>query len=102
MVFAQPLRERIRRGLIRCTVRVWQQPRVKAGGKYKMEDGHVVVDSIEEILEDDLTDRVAQESGFANITALMAVARHGAGDRVFLVRFHYLPPGGWERRHAKS
>lgn len=32
---------------------------------------------------------------------LMAVARHGAGDRVFLVRFHYLPPGGWGQRRQK-
>lgn len=52
-----------------------------------MEDGHVVVDSIAEITEDTLTDRLARESGFANVAELMAVARHGAGDRVFLVRF---------------
>lgn len=102
MVFAKPLRERIRRGLIRCTIRVWQTPRVKAGGRYRMEDGHVVVDSIEEIAEDDLTDRLARESGFANVTDLMAVAKHGVGDRVFLVRFHYLPPGGWEQLRPKA
>lgn len=102
MVFAKPLRERIRRGIIRCTIRVWQHPRVKAGGKYKMEDGHVVVDSIEEITEGHLTDGLARESGFANVEELMAVARHGAGDRVFLVRFHYLRPGGWEQRRQKS
>lgn len=102
MQFAKPLRERIRRGLIRCSIRVWQTPRVKAGGKYRMEDGHVVVDSIEEITEGDLTDRLARESGFANVTELMAVARHGVGDRLFLVRFHYLPPGGWDERHPKS
>lgn len=102
MVFAKALRERIRRGLIRCTIRVWQHPRVKAGGTYKMEDGHVVVDSIEELTEGDLTDRLARESGFANVEELMAVARHGAGDRVFLVRFHYLPPGGWDLPRRKS
>lgn len=67
-----------------------------------MEDGHVVVDSIAEITEDTLTDRLARESGFANVAELMAVARHGAGDRVFLVRFHYLPPGGWEQRRPES
>lgn len=101
MVFAKPLREGIRRGLIRCTIRVWQHPRVKAGGKYKMEDGHVVVDSIEEVTEGTLTDRLARESGFANVEELMAVARHGAGDR-FLVRFHYLAPGGWDQPRRKS
>ncbi len=95
MVFARQLREGIRRGLIRCTIRVWQQPRVKLGGKYKMGDGHVVVDAIDEIVEDDITDRLARESGFPDVAALMAVARHGAGERLYLVRFHYLPPGAW-------
>lgn len=95
MVFARPLRERIRRGVIRCTIRVWQSPRVKVGGRYRMEDGHVVVDSVDELRDADVTDRLAQESGFADVEALMAMARHGAGDRVFLVRFHYRPPGGW-------
>ena len=42
MVFAKQLREGIRRGIIRCTIRVWQHPRVKVGGSYKMDDGHVV------------------------------------------------------------
>ena len=23
--------------------------------------------------------------------------RHGSGDKVYLIRFHYLPPGGWDR-----
>lgn len=100
MVFARPLRERIRRGIIRCTIRVWQSPRVKAGGRYRMEDGHVVVDSIDEISQADLTDRLAQESGFANVDDLMAIAKHGTGERVFLVRFHYLPAGGWPRPDA--
>lgn len=95
MVFAKALRERIRRGIIRCTIRVWQSPRVKVGGQYTMEDGHVVVDTIDEIADADITDRLAQESGFPSVDALMAVARHGAGERVFLVRFHYVPPGGW-------
>ena len=26
---------------------------------------------------------------------LLAVAKHGRGRRVYLVRFHYLPPGAW-------
>lgn len=98
MVFARQLRERIRRGLIRCTIRIWQHPRVKAGGTYKMDDGHVVVDSIDEISEGDITERLARESGFASVADMLAIARHGAGEHLYLVRFHYLPPGGWTRR----
>ena len=28
--------------------------------------------------------------------ALMRLARHGSGDQLYLIRFHYLPPGGWD------
>jgi hypothetical protein len=96
MMFAKHLRERIRRGRIRCTVRIWQQPRVKVGGRYRMDDGHVVVDSIEPITLGDITDDLARESGFDSVDDLLSIAKHGSGDRVYVVRFHYLPPGGWD------
>ena len=44
MVFTKRLREGIRRGRIRCTIRIWTRKQVKVGGRYKMDDGHVVVD----------------------------------------------------------
>ena len=62
-----------------------------------MDEGHIVVDSIEEIELGDVTDRLARESGFASVEDLLAVARHGRGENVYLVRFHYLPAGGWDR-----
>jgi hypothetical protein len=96
MVFARQLRERIRRGRIRCTVRVWMGPRVKAGGRYSMDGGHVVVDSMEEIRMRDITYDLARESGFESVEDLLKTAKHGRGNRVYLIRFHYLPPGGWD------
>ena len=95
MVFAKQLREGIRRGRIRSSIRIWERPRVKAGGRYRMDEGHIVVDSIEEVEIGDVTDSVARESGFGSVTDLLAVARHGHGENVYRVRFHYLPPGGW-------
>lgn len=97
MLFARHLRDGIRRGRIRCTVRIWTQPRVKPGGRYKMDDGHVVVESIQPIRIADITHDLARESGFPSIEALLKVARHGRGRKVYVIRFHYLPPGGWER-----
>jgi hypothetical protein len=97
MTFTKKLREGIRRGRIRCTVRVWTRAHVKVGGRYPMEDGHVVVDSIAPIEIDDITYDLARESGFGSVDELLQVARHGRGENVFLIRFHYLPPGGWER-----
>jgi hypothetical protein len=96
MVFNKRLREGIRRGRIRCSIRVWTHPHVKVGGRYKMDDGHIVVDSIAEVAGDDVTDDLARESGFQDVGDLMAMARHGKGDRIFLIRFHYLRPGAWD------
>ena len=95
MLFTKRLRDGVRRGRIRCSVRIWQSPRVKAGNRYQMDDGHIVVDSIEPISMKDVTDELARESGFENVKNLLGVARHGSGTRVYLIRFHYLPPGGW-------
>jgi hypothetical protein len=97
MQFARQLREGIRRGRIRCSVRVWTRPHVKAGGRYRMDDGHIVVDSIQPMRQEELTYDLARESGFESVEELLRMARHGSGDEMYLVRFHYLPPGGWER-----
>ena len=96
MEFTKRLREGIRRGRIRGTSRIWKRPHVKVGGRYRMEDGHIVVDSITAITESDITYDLARESGFENVDDLLRIARHGRGDQVYLIRFHYLPPGAWD------
>jgi len=97
MVFTKRLREGVRRGRIKCSVRVWMRPHVKVGGRYPMDEGHIVVDSIEEIEMSDITHDLARESGFPSVEDLLKIARHGKGKNVYLIRFHYLPPGGWDR-----
>ena len=96
MVFAKHLREGVRRGRIRCSVRIWTRPHVKVGGRYRMDDGHIVVDSIAEIELSDITHDLARESGFGSVEELLEMAKHGRGEHVYLIRFHYLPPGGWD------
>jgi hypothetical protein len=61
-----------------------------------MDDGHVVVDSIEPITLRRVTRDLARESGFESVADLLRVARHGSGKKVYLIRFHYLPPGAWD------
>jgi hypothetical protein len=61
-----------------------------------MGDGHVVVDSITPIRIKDITYDLARESGFESVKDLLAVAKHGRGRKVYLIRFHYLRPGAWE------
>jgi len=57
-----------------------------------MEDGQIEIDSIEPIGLPDITPQLARESGFLGVIDLLKVAKHGKGDRIYLVRFHYLPP----------
>jgi hypothetical protein len=102
MVFAKHLRERIRSGRIRCTVRIWMRLHVKVGGRYRMDEGHVVVDSIESFRLTQVTEDLARESGFESLPALLQTAKHGPGEQVYLIRFHYLPPGGWDVSKKRS
>jgi hypothetical protein len=96
MLFTKRLREGVRRGRIRCTVRIWTSLRVKVGGRYRMDDGHIVVDSIAPIRMKDVTYDLARESGFDSVDDLLETARHGSGRKMYLIRFHYLPPGAWD------
>jgi len=73
-------------------VRIWTRPHVKVGARYQMEEGQIEVDSIEPIGLPDITPELARESGFLGIVDLLKVAKHGKGERIYLIRFHYLPP----------
>jgi hypothetical protein len=92
MLFTKRLREGVRRGDITCSVRIWKVPRVTAGKRYKMEEGEIEVDSIEPIGFQEITGQLARASGFLGVVDLLKVAKHGSGDNIYLVRFHYVPP----------
>jgi len=96
MLFTKRLRPGIRLGIIRCSIRIWTSPHVKVGGRYQMDEGHIVVDSISPITVADLTHDLARESGFESVDDLLQIAKHGSGDKMYLIRFHYLPPGAWD------
>jgi len=91
MMFTKRLREGVRRGEITCSVRFWISPRVTVGTRYPMEDGEIEVDSIETIGFPDITPELARESGFLGVLDLLKVAKHGRGENIYLVRFHYVP-----------
>jgi hypothetical protein len=91
MVFMKRLRERVRAGEITCSVRFWVHPHVTVGGRYRMGDGEIEVDSIELIGLPDITPALARESGFLGVLDLLKVAKHGKGENIYLIRFHYVP-----------
>lgn len=99
MVFAKWLREGVRRGEISCSVRIWMRPRARVGGRYRMEEGEIEVDSIEQIGFPDITSELARASGFLGVLDLLKVAKHGKGENIYLIRFHYILP---RRRHRNQ
>ena len=89
MLFAKQLRDRIRRGEITCSVRIWMGPRVKVGGRYRMDGGFIEVKSIRQITREDVTPELARRSGFKGIVDLLKIAQHGRGRNIYLVEFRY-------------
>ena len=100
MMFTKRLRPGIRRGDITCSVRIWQRPHVKVGNRYSMEGGQI--ESIEQIELEDVTADLARQSGFNGLVDLLKVAKHGSGDNVYLVRFHYVDGLALPRKRGRG
>lgn len=92
MQFAKRFREGVHQGKITCSVRIWMRLKVRVGGRYRMEEGEIEVDSIEPIGFPDITPELARESGFLGVLDLLKVAKHGKGEQIYLIRFHYVSP----------
>ena len=96
MMFTKRLREPVMRGEVTVSVRIWQRPHVKVGGRYPLggsAPGLIEVTSIREITLDHITPELARRSGFEGVVDLLKIAKHGPGERVFLVEFVYRPAG---------
>jgi hypothetical protein len=88
--FIRALRDRIRRGEITTTIRLWQRPHVKVGGRYALPPGEILVTKIFEVALADVTPELARRSGFVGVVDLLKVAKHGPGRRVFVIEFRYV------------
>jgi hypothetical protein len=91
MLFTKKLRARVKSGEVTASVRIWKAPRVKVGRHYGLEEGQIKVTSIRQILREDLTDKLARDTGFRNLMDLMKTAKHGSGQNIYFIRFHYVP-----------
>jgi hypothetical protein len=90
MGFTKRLHAGIIAGEITQTVRIWQRPHVKVGGRYAFPaGGEVEVTRIREIGIADITPELARRSGFDGLVDLLKIAKHGPGERVFLIDFEY-------------
>ena len=57
-----------------------------------MEEGEIEIDSIDPIGLPDITPELARESGFLSVLDLLEVAKHGHGEKIYWIRFHFVPP----------
>ena len=89
MMFAKQLREPVMQGEITRSVRIWQKPHVKVGGRHALGAGEIEVTSLKQISLSDITPALARKSGFAGVVDLLKTAKHGPGENVYLVEFVY-------------
>ena len=89
MLFTAKLRARVKSGDITTSIRIWKKPHVKVGGRYAMGEGAIVVTAIREISFEDISEKLAKESGFLSVADLIKTAKHGSGRIVYFVRFYY-------------
>lgn len=64
-----------------------------------MKGGAIEIDSIDRIELFDITPALSRESGFKSVVDLLKIAKHGSGNNVYLVRFHFVPNGTRKASH---
>ena len=90
MTFTKRLHAPIMAGEVTCTIRIWQRPQVKVGGVYQMDPSGVIeITSMRQIELSDITPALARRSGFEGVVDLLKTAKHGPGEKVYLVEFEY-------------
>jgi hypothetical protein len=90
--FSRELRARVLSGDITVTFRLWRQPRVRSGGRYRVGSGQIEVDSIELVPFSSIDETDLRCSGEADLESLRRRAAHAgpiAGDTVlYRIEFH--------------
>jgi hypothetical protein len=98
MEFSPELRDEVAAGDITLSVRLWQRPRVKAGGRYRVGFGAIEVDSIELVPFSAITEDDVRRAGEPDRETLRRRAAHaGPIDEdtlVYLIEFHPVSVAG--------
>ena len=95
MLFRTRDHEAIEAGVVTMTVRAWRRPQARIGGEYRLSPrGVIVVDALDGVAIDDLTDRDAAACGFADRAELLGQLGAPRTDRrsvepLTRLRFHY-------------
>jgi hypothetical protein len=94
--FSRELRNDVLAGDITLSVRLWKQPRVKEGGRYRVGPGEIEVDAIELVPFAAITAKDVQQAGEPDRETLRGRAAHaGPIDEdtlVYRIELHAVAP----------
>lgn len=96
LLFTAEDHQRVARGEITVTWRLWKYPHVKAGGIYSTGFGFVEIGDVRLVRASDVTDVDAREAGLGDAASLVDSARSHTGASIspeatlHRVQFHYL------------
>jgi hypothetical protein len=96
--FSRELRDDVLAGDITLSIRLWKQPRVKRGGRYRVGPGEIQVDAIELVPFAAVTAADVRRAGEPDRETLRQRAAHAGpideGTLVYRVEFHPAEPRG--------
>jgi hypothetical protein len=91
-MFSPELREGVARGDITVSVRLWQRPKVRAGGRYASHGFEIEVDSVELLPFSAISDGDVARSGEPDREVLRARAAHAGpiteDTLIYRIEFH--------------
>ena len=95
MEFSRELRAHVLSGDITVTFRLWRQPRVKPGGRYRVEQGEIEVDAVELVPFSSIDEADVRNAGEADLESLRRRAAHAGPihDETLLYRIEFHVPG---------
>jgi hypothetical protein len=90
--FSPDLREPVLSGSITLTYRLWTRPKVKVGGRYRVESGWIAVDDVELVPFGSVTDADVRRCGEVDREQLRARTAHAGpvhdDTLVYRIEFH--------------
>jgi hypothetical protein len=95
MEFSSELRDDVRSGEITVTFRLWRRLMVKPGGRYRVADFYIEVDTIDLVPFSSIDDEDVRQSGEGDRESLRQRAAHAGpiddGTLLYRIEFHVAP-----------
>jgi hypothetical protein len=91
--FSRELRADVLSGDITVTFRLWQRPQVKRGGRYRVGEGQIEVDSVELVPFSSIDDIDVRRAGETDLESLRRRAAHAGpiSQNTLLYRIEFHP-----------